>query len=166
MNRRVAVFLLIGFLGVFLLLTAAAISFAIGTRHGAKKSGTTPKLRTEVVDRMVVRKPARATRSRPVSHPVFEEDFPNTVDVTNWSEIAPTQTIQEMRLRAETYERLQRQYLDAQVALQQERNRQIQLQNERDMWKQIETNSKGPICRLHREEYCLSCWSVNSGFSK
>src|SRR5688500_17540826 len=115
MNRRVTVYLLIGFVGCFLLLSVAAISFAIGTSQGAKKLGTTPKLRTEVVDRTFVRKPARPTRSRPVNQPVFEEDFPNTVDVTNWSEIAPVQTMQEMRLRAETYERLQRQYLDAQV---------------------------------------------------
>ena len=162
MNRRVTVFLLIGFVGGFLLLSVAAISFAIGKRHSVLKAGAAPKLKMQSVDRTLAPKPIHRTRSVPF--PVYGP--PGDPLVTNLSEIAPVQTIQEMRLRAETYERLQKQYLDAQVALQQEQNRQIQLQAEREKWKQIETDMKGPVCRAHREEYCLSCWSVNSGFSK
>src|SRR5690349_15865933 len=102
MNRRVAVFLVAGFVGVFLLLAVSAVSFIIGAGHRGKSAGPAPKLKNESADRTLARKPVNRTRSRPIAQPVIEEDFPNSIDVTNWSQIAPVQTIEEMRLRAET----------------------------------------------------------------
>jgi hypothetical protein len=159
MNRRVALLLLVGLSGLSVLLLVAILGFAVGSKQTSTPPQTSTKQRSPIVY------PAARKHIRP-ARIVPEEDFSGlATDASSFGAKAP-ENLREMQLRAETYERLQRQYLESQTALQRERTRQLELQNQREFWKRIDAESKGPVCRRHREEYCLSCWTVSSGFAK
>ena len=107
----------------------------------------------------------KVTQTKSLSRPPlerFDDSIRYSPDVQNYPGTVvtstPVVTLQEMQLRAQMYERLHRQYWDAQIALQQERNRQINLQNEQQQWKRMSAPLlESPPCRPHRVRFCVDC---------